>query len=70
MIDRDDLALECQLRFIDLATEKDPTAVPERIDLFIDGFWEGVRAAAKPRSADELRTLLELRRARAAALIK
>lgn len=68
--DLDALELECQLRFIDLAIERDPTAVPEPIDLFIDGFWEGVRAVSKPRLAEALQGLLEVRRARAAGLIK
>lgn len=68
--DRDVLELECQLRFIDLAIERDPGATPEPIDLFIDGFWEGVRAASKPRSPQTLEALLDMRRARAAGLTK
>lgn len=70
MIDREALELECQLRFIDLAVERDPAAVPEPIDLFIDGFWAGVRALSKPRSPEALQALLEMRRARAAGLVK
>lgn len=69
-VDRDALELECQLRFIDLAAAQDPKVVPEPIGLFIDGFWEGVRAVSKPRSEEELRMLLELRRARESGLIK
>lgn len=68
--DRETLELECQLRFIDLAIKRDPTAFPEPIDLFIDGFLEGVRAVSKPRSAEALQGLLEMRWARADGLIR
>lgn len=66
--EREALELECQVRLIDLAAKHNPNDMP--IDLYVDGFWEGVRAATKPRSVEVLRGLLAMRRARAAGLIK
>lgn len=66
--DREVLGLECQVRLIEHAAKQDPKAVA--IDLFIDGFWEGVRAATSPRSRERLEILLNMHRARAAGLIK
>lgn len=68
MIDREALDLECQVRLIDLAAKHNPNDMP--IDLYVDGFWEGVRAAQKTRSRETLLGLLEMRRARAAGLVK
>lgn len=60
---RDVLELECQLRLIEHMEATNPTGEP--LDLWIDGFWAGVRAGAKPRSAETLEAAIELRRARA-----
>lgn len=67
-MDREILDLECQVRFIEHAAQQSPQ--DEAVDLFIDGFWEGVRAAAKPRSREQLERALEMHRARAAGLIR
>ena len=60
-VSREALALECQLRLIECAEKQDPQDKP--IDLWIDAFWEGVRAGAKPRSVEMLTRLIALRRA-------
>lgn len=62
------LDLECQVRFIEAAAAHSPT--DEVVDLYIDGFWDGVRAAANPRSREQLERVLEFHRARAIGLIK
>jgi hypothetical protein len=68
--DRDALELECQLRLIDLCNERmGQDSLGDPIDLFVDGFWAGVRASAKPRTAEVLRQTIEQRR-RAHALTK
>jgi hypothetical protein len=66
--DREALELECQLRFIDFAGTKPPDALAshdEPIDIFIEGFWEGVRAVAKTRTVAELKLIIDLRRRQA-----
>ncbi len=50
------LELECRARFIAIAKQQEPTDVP--LDLYVDGFWEGVAAQKSPRSAAVLRDLL------------
>jgi hypothetical protein len=66
-VDRDLLELECQVRFVDFAATQDPAAVPDPTDLFIEGFWQGVRAAEKTRSLNVLQRAIEVHRSRAAA---
>jgi hypothetical protein len=66
--DRDAFDLECQLRLIEHIETHSPTAEP--LDLWVEGFWAGVRASAKPRSAEELQLAIDMRRARAAGLTK
>ena len=53
----DRLELECRLRFIAHASRQNPED-DSPIDLFIDGFWEGVRAKNKTRSIERLHELL------------
>lgn len=67
-LDREALELECQLRLIDHIDQCLPPDKP--IDLWIDGFWAGVRAGANPRSVDTLQLTIDMRRARAAGLTK
>lgn len=57
-VDRDVLELECQLRLIEHARANVDQAPPEPIDLWIEGFWAGVRAAAKPRSTSVLQNAI------------
>lgn len=66
--ERDLLEMECQLRLIEHIDSNAPTADP--LDLWIEGFWSGVRASAKPRSAESLRLAIDMRRARADGLMK
>ena len=65
---REALELECQLRLIDHVDANPPPAEP--LDLWIEGFWAGVRASAKPRSVEVLQLAIDMHRARAAGLIK
>lgn len=66
--DREALELECQLRLIE---HIDTNAAPaEPLDLWIEGFWAGVRASVKPRSLEVLQLAIDVRRARASGLIK
>ena len=53
----DRLELECRLRFIAHASRQNPED-DSPIDLFIDGFWQGVRAKNKTRSTERLHELL------------
>ena len=66
--DREVLEKECQLRLVEHIDAKLPPAEP--LDLWVEGFWAGVRASAKPRSLEALEAAIEMRRARAAGLIK
>jgi hypothetical protein len=53
----DRLELECRLRFITHAARQKPED-DSPTDLFIDGFWEGVRAKNKTRTTERLLELL------------
>lgn len=66
---RESLELECRLRFIIRALEQPPEELPT-MDLYIDGFWAGVRANRRPRSPEKLRELIDKRRVQSSGLVK
>lgn len=53
----DRLELECRVRFIEHARRQNPEE-DSPLDLFIDGFYEGVRAKNKTRSTERLLEIL------------
>jgi len=48
------LALECQLRFIELCMANTEQPAPSGLDLYVEGFWAAVDAMRNPQSTDSL----------------
>lgn len=50
--------MECRVRFIQHARKQDSAETPDAIDLWVAGFWSGIRAYNADRSMEKLASLL------------